>query len=108
MHARLRERLSPDAIEMCPHRQDAGCACRKPRPGLLVQAAERLGIDLAASFMVGDRGSDILAGRSAGCYTVLVRRDNQDENLATPDAVVGSLPAAVRAILKLSTKKTGE
>jgi D-glycero-D-manno-heptose 1,7-bisphosphate phosphatase len=103
MHARLRARLAPDAIEMCPHGQDAGCDCRKPKPDMLRRAAKRLDIALPSSFMVGDRGSDILAGRTAGCYTVLVRRSANNAAASTgPDAVVGSLPAAVRRILAMS------
>jgi histidinol-phosphate phosphatase family protein len=51
----------------CPHAPDAGCACRKPAPGLLLDAARELGLDLAASIMIGDKASDIAAGRTAGC-----------------------------------------
>ena len=99
MHARLRERLSPDAIEVCPHRQDEGCACRKPRPGLLQGAAARLGIDLTRSFVVGDRQHDILAGRAAGCYTVFVDRGYREPRPVDADAIVRSFPAAARRII---------
>ncbi len=99
MHARLRRRLSPDAIEVCSHRQDDGCACRKPRPGLLRAAAERLGIDLARSFLVGDRWHDIVAGRAAGCYTVFVDRGYREPRPVEADAIVRSFPAAARRIL---------
>jgi D-glycero-D-manno-heptose 1,7-bisphosphate phosphatase len=51
----------------CPHAPDAGCPCRKPAPGLLLDAARELALDLASSVMVGDKGSDVLAGRAAGC-----------------------------------------
>jgi D-glycero-D-manno-heptose 1,7-bisphosphate phosphatase len=99
MHERLRQTLSPDAIEVCPHRQDEGCDCRKPQPGMLLRAARRLGIDLGRSFMVGDRWSDEVAGRTAGCYTLLVARGKVE---AAPDAIVGSLPEAVAKILDLT------
>ena len=99
MHARLHHRLSPDAIEVCPHRQDEGCACRKPRPGLLRSAAERLDIDLSKSFMVGDRGLDILAGRTAGCYTIFVDRGYREPRPVEADAIVRSFPAAARRII---------
>jgi histidinol-phosphate phosphatase family protein len=55
----------------CPHLPDAGCACRKPAPGMLVDAARELGLDLARSAMLGDKPSDLEAGRAAGCAHVL-------------------------------------
>jgi len=55
------------AVEVCPHTPAAGCPCRKPAPAMFFRAARRLGIDLARSYMVGDKGSDVLAGRRAGC-----------------------------------------
>lgn len=55
----------------CPHAPDAGCRCRKPAPGLLQDAAAELDLDLAASVMIGDKPSDLEAGRAAGCATVL-------------------------------------
>jgi histidinol-phosphate phosphatase family protein len=51
----------------CPHAPGAGCACRKPAPGLLLDAARELGLDLAASVMLGDKASDVAAGLAAGC-----------------------------------------
>ncbi len=107
MHARLHHRLSPDAIEVCPHRQDEGCPCRKPRPGLLRSAAARLGIDLTQSFMVGDRGHDILAGRAAGCYTILVDRGYREPRPVEADVIVRSFPAAARRIIAGSAALTG-
>ena len=65
-----------DGWYFCPHRAEDGCDCRKPLPGLLLQAARELGIDLAASAMVGDRDDrDVQAGRSVGALTGLVLRD---------------------------------
>lgn len=84
VHQRLREALSAegarvDAIEYCPHHPTAGrppynveCDCRKPATGMLTRAAGRLGIDLKASYVVGDRCVDMEAGQRAGCRTVLV------------------------------------
>lgn len=67
-------------VYVCPHHPNADveqyrteCECRKPRPGLLLRAADELGVPLADSFMVGDRISDIAAGARAGCRTILVR-----------------------------------
>lgn len=78
-----REGAFLDAIYFCPHHPHGGypgevaalkrdCPCRKPKPGMLLEAAADFHIDLAASWMVGDRESDILAGRAAGCRTALV------------------------------------
>lgn len=83
--AHMREDLARDgitlaAVQFCPHLPDAqvaayriDCDCRKPRPGMILQAAQALGIDLAASCLFGDKSSDIVAGRSAGvgqCWLV--------------------------------------
>lgn len=64
-----------EALYFCPHLPDQNppCSCRKPQPGLLFQAAFELGLDLACSFMVGDKLSDLQAGRAGGCQTILVR-----------------------------------
>jgi D-glycero-D-manno-heptose 1,7-bisphosphate phosphatase len=68
-----------DGIYACPHHPEAtlpayrvACDCRKPRPGLLLRAAHDLALDITACWMVGDRPSDIAAGRAAGCRTILV------------------------------------
>ena len=81
-----REGAYLDDIFICPHHPDKGfagerpeykidCNCRKPKPGLLLQAAEKYNIDLAQSWMIGDSEQDILAGRAAGCKTELVRAE---------------------------------
>jgi D-glycero-D-manno-heptose 1,7-bisphosphate phosphatase len=61
-----------DAAYYCLHAPDAGCACRKPQPGLLLRAAREHGIDLQRSFLVGDKLSDVEAGRAAGCEAMLL------------------------------------
>ena len=61
-----------DAIAHCPHAPDDGCRCRKPRPGMLFGLASRFGIDLSASFFIGDNVTDLEAGVAAGCRTILV------------------------------------
>jgi len=61
-----------DAVLYCPHTAEAGCPCRKPLPGMLLQAAEGLGLWLEQSVMVGDKASDVEAGHRAGCRTVLL------------------------------------
>ena len=72
MHDVLVHQLPIDAIRTCYHAQGDGCICRKPRPGMLLAAAHENAIDMAQSFMVGDRASDIAAGAAAGCMTVFI------------------------------------
>jgi D-glycero-D-manno-heptose 1,7-bisphosphate phosphatase len=61
-----------EAVAYCPHRPEEQCACRKPRPGLLLDLARRYGVDLRAAAVVGDALTDIQAGQAVGCQTVLV------------------------------------
>lgn len=96
-----------DAVYACPHRPDEGCPCRKPRPGMLLQAAQDLGIDLARSFLVGDAISDLEAATAAGCRPLMVRTGRgrkQAAGLATSglgDApVLADLGEAVDWVLK--------
>lgn len=100
MHERLLEELPLDAVYACPHDDPDGCDCRKPKPGLLLLAARELELDLARSFMVGDRWRDVEAGRSAGCRTVWIDRGYRERlPAAPPDASVRSLEEAVAWIL---------
>ncbi len=71
-----------DAIFFCPHAADAGCGCRKPRPGMLHEIAERLNVDLGAVPMVGDSRKDIEAAAAAGARPVLVLTGNGRKTLA--------------------------
>jgi D-glycero-D-manno-heptose 1,7-bisphosphate phosphatase len=72
MNAVVQRELGVDAIIVCPHDDADECECRKPKPGMLLQAIERFDIDRDRSFMVGDRWRDVAAGRAAGCRTVQV------------------------------------
>jgi D-glycero-D-manno-heptose 1,7-bisphosphate phosphatase len=77
VHARFCELLALEGVVLdgayyCEHGPDDGCECRKPRDGLLRTAARMLDVDLARSVMVGDKGSDVAAGRAAGCATALL------------------------------------
>ena len=85
-----------DDVRYCPHGPDEGCACRKPLPGLLVDAAAALDLDLARSFMIGDKSSDIEAGRRAGCTTILLSAEA--DAAADPDHVASSWSEVVRLI----------
>ncbi|MEZ4766868.1 MAG: D-glycero-beta-D-manno-heptose 1,7-bisphosphate 7-phosphatase [Caldilineales bacterium] len=95
-----------DGIYACPHRPDEGCDCRKPQPGMLLQAAARLDIDLAASYLVGDAVTDIEAALAAGARPIMVRTGRGVAQLAKLQAkglegipVVEDLPEAVARIL---------
>jgi D-glycero-D-manno-heptose 1,7-bisphosphate phosphatase len=99
MHAIMTRELPVDAIKACFHRQEDGCACRKPRPGMLIEAARELGIDLGRSFMVGDRHSDVEAGRAAGCATVLIDLGYAEPAPSAPDYIVSSIAQAADVIL---------
>ena len=101
MHDRLKRKLAIDDVKMCPHRQNAGCACRKPKPGMLLAAARERHIDLKKSFMVGDRSSDLVAWQAVGCYTVFIDRGYQEMRQARPDGYAASLAAAARLVLSL-------
>ena len=81
-----------DAIYYCPHHPDKGfpgerpelkihCSCRKPAPGMLLDAAQRFNIDLSCSWMVGDGKNDVLAGKNAGCRTALLCADGTPPEL---------------------------
>jgi len=91
--------LPVEEVVVCPHDDVDGCACRKPLPGMIVDAAERLGVDLAASALVGDRWRDIDAGRAAGVETFFVDHGYEEELRAAPDHVVASLAAAADVLL---------
>jgi D-glycero-D-manno-heptose 1,7-bisphosphate phosphatase len=99
MNELVRQALEPDRIVVCYHDEADGCDCRKPAPGMLLAAAEDLALDLAASFMVGDRWRDIDAGRRAGCRTIFVDRGYAERQPDAPDAVVADLPEAVTWII---------
>lgn len=87
-----------DAIYYCPHHRDDACPCRKPAPGMVLGAAKDHDIDLAHSWMVGDTESDIEAGRSAGCHTILITAAAHPPEMLA-DLSADSLLAAAKKIL---------
>jgi D-glycero-D-manno-heptose 1,7-bisphosphate phosphatase len=99
MHAVLRARLPLDAILTCVHDDADRCGCRKPAPGLILQAARQLGLDCAGSYLVGDRWRDIEAGRRAGCCTFFIDHGYDEPAPRSPDYRVRSLLEASRIIL---------
>jgi D-glycero-D-manno-heptose 1,7-bisphosphate phosphatase len=102
MHQELRRQVSVDAVLTCPHDDGDGCNCRKPAPGLLLQAERTWQVEMGLSVMVGDRWRDVEAGRAAGCATVWVRHRYRERLPASPDLTVNSLFDAVPWILKRS------
>lgn len=71
---------------ICPHREEDGCDCRKPKPGLLLQADKKYQIDFSASYMIGDRWTDLAAGHDLGCRGVLVLTGRGKESASMPNA----------------------
>jgi D-glycero-D-manno-heptose 1,7-bisphosphate phosphatase len=100
MHDTMTRELPVDAVKACFHRREDHCDCRKPKPGLILEAAAELGINLKASFMVGDRTSDVEAGRAAGCTTVFVDLGYAEPAPDAPDYVVHSIAEAADVILE--------
>jgi D-glycero-D-manno-heptose 1,7-bisphosphate phosphatase len=114
IHARLDKLLGLegaylDDLLFCPHHPDGGyegevveykinCTCRKPKPGMLLSAAERYNIDLSRSYMIGDRTADIAAGKAAGCMTIGVktgRAVNDGKYAVEADIICKDLSEAV-------------
>jgi len=98
----IRDRAPLDDIRVCCHDDRDYCACRKPKPGLLLDAARDWSIDLDLSFMIGDRWRDIEAGRRAGCRTVLVDGGHSEPVPVAPDYRAPSLQEASDWILEVS------
>lgn len=104
MHARLADALPVDDIRVCTCIDE--CACYKPNPGMLLDAARDWNIDLSASVMIGDRWRDIGAGRNAGCRTIFIDRGYAESLRHTPDLVATDLADAVDKLLgSLSTSR---
>jgi D-glycero-D-manno-heptose 1,7-bisphosphate phosphatase len=117
MHEYLTEQLAlqdihVDGIYYCPHHPEGiipelaiECACRKPQPGMLLQAAEEMNLDLERSWFVGDILDDVEAGNRAGCHTVLVDLETESRPttiLRCPDFVAPDTLRALQIIRKVS------
>ncbi|MGA2764786.1 MAG: HAD-IIIA family hydrolase [Spirochaetia bacterium] len=100
----LTDRLGMDSFQVCYHDDHDDCECRKPKPGMILAEAGRRGIDLDASFMIGDRWKDIEAGRRAGCRTVLIHNHYSEANRSSPTYTVNSFEEAVSVILSRKEK----
>ncbi|MGE3839986.1 MAG: D-glycero-alpha-D-manno-heptose-1,7-bisphosphate 7-phosphatase [Vicinamibacterales bacterium] len=99
MHQHLLESLPLDDVRACTHDDRDACSCRKPQPGLLLDAANDENLSLASSFMVGDRWRDVEAGRRAGCRTIFIDWGYHERPPDAPDATVASLAEAADWIL---------
>ena len=101
-----------DGLFVCPHAPEDGCACRKPAPGLALEAAARFGFDPARSYVVGDHPGDMGLGRAVGATTILVLTGHgrQERPAAEPlaDHVAADLPAATDIIAALVADGTEE
>jgi D-glycero-D-manno-heptose 1,7-bisphosphate phosphatase len=104
----LSDRLSLDDIKVCYHDNSDNCKCRKPEPGLFLEAAQEWKLDLSGSFVVGDRWKDIEAGRRAGCSTIFVDYGYSEVRPESFDKLAASLTDAVDWILQNSPLLKGE
>jgi D-glycero-D-manno-heptose 1,7-bisphosphate phosphatase len=104
IHAHMQRLLPLDRVEVCYHpgKGASECDCRKPKPGMLLRAAHDLNIDLARSFMVGDRWRDIDAGHAAGVTTILIDYNYTEALRQPPQHRVSSLREAATLILNLN------
>lgn len=89
----------------CPHDLEERCVCRKPAPGLLLRAADELGLELGASVMVGDTEEDVQAGRAAGCVTIRLAEPGSP---SAADLVLPDLQAAATAVLGGALRRSRE
>lgn len=98
----LKAGVKLDAVYFCPHAPDAGCSCRKPRPGLIKEAVKDLAIDLERSFVAGDKACDLDLAKAAGLKGLLVLTG---QGKAAGRAGFGSLLALARAVPEVKTKE---
>ena len=116
IHQALQERLAAcgaalDAIYYCPHLEgaliaayDRTCDCRKPKPGLVLRAADELGVEPSRSWTIGDRRRDIEAGRAAGTRTAFVATGPEPDRPVEADVTAANLAEAIDRILALESR----
>jgi len=98
----LRRQLPLDDLRVCYHDEADNCPCRKPKPGMLLDAGLAWGLDFRKSFIIGDRCTDVEAGRRAGCKTVLVHAAKTEVQRCKPDFQAASWGETVRWIFRQS------
>jgi len=99
MHQTLRRTLPLDDVVVCPHAEEDRCPCRKPKPGLLIEAKFKWHLDMDRSFVISDKWQDSEAARAAGCTSVLIK--SPWVGTAHHDFLLPSFAAAVEKILQL-------
>lgn len=109
IHQKMREDLARhgariDAIYYCPHDPEEGCQCRKPKPGLIYQAAKEHSIELSKSFFIGDKSLDIEAGHAAGCKVVLISDGGEVSYPRAPEFVARNIIEASQWIIRCPPK----
>ena len=100
MHEKLRTKLKVTDIYFCPHSKNENCECRKPKPGMIVAAAQKYKINFFKSFLVGDRASDIEAGKKVGCRLIFINRNYKEPKPISQEKTVNNLKSATNYILK--------
>jgi D-glycero-D-manno-heptose 1,7-bisphosphate phosphatase len=100
MNEKVLQVLPLDDLLVCLHDSPDNCGCRKPKPGMLLAAAEKWDLDLACSWMVGDRRSDVAAGLAAGCRTIFLDRGYDRPKETMPDFVCRSVERVADIILR--------
>ncbi len=105
MNTKLLSKLPIDIVKVCYHAKTDGCYCRKPKPGMILEAAGDLHADVSNSYMIGDRWSDISAGNAAGCTTIFINNNYAEKIVDQPDVIVSSLIDAVDTILSRNMDK---
>lgn len=105
MNAKLAAAMPVDEFLVCDHDGDA-CECRKPKPGALLDAARRHGLDLSRSFMVGDRWRDVEAGQRAGCTALFIDHHYNERQPVAPFVRVSSIGGAADWILRRGRRST--
>jgi D-glycero-D-manno-heptose 1,7-bisphosphate phosphatase len=105
MHAQVSAALPVEAVSACLHDDADACACRKPKPGQLLELARRHGLDLSRSWMIGDQDRDIVCGRAAGCATILLARPYNSGVSAGADVVTDTLWQAACTIADTGVAK---
>jgi D-glycero-D-manno-heptose 1,7-bisphosphate phosphatase len=104
MHKLISETLPVDEIKFCPHDDKDNCSCRKPKPGLMLEAVKKWSINLEKSYLIGDNWKDIGVGKAAGCKAFLLRRKYNKDFQKDYDFEVDNLKETVEIIKKLDKK----
>jgi len=106
INSHLMSKLPLDDIKVCYHDNADKCDCRKPKPGNILLAAKERGIDLRRSFLIGDRWSDVEAGRQAGCRTIFIDSGYAEKMPEAPDFIAQDFTQAVEYILQSGKQET--